>query len=705
MTSEQQRPAPEGVRLQKEAFARGHQFSAHPFNSIKENVMTATANAKKLKNAPKTPAVVAMNAGVLGTARPQGRDMLVPLNQLFVSKHNARKKRNNNSLPELKALILAMGLMQRLTIVEEDGRYGVVAGGRRYEAMMLAVSTGEMAADALIECKLYDSVHSAKLSLAENSGREEMHPADQIASFKRLIDEDGMSVAEVATAYGVTPMTVERRLKLANLSPRFIDMYREGQIEGDILAVLTLGDDHQTQEAAWDSLSHYDRSAYHLREVLLNGELKATSRLARFVGVEAYEAAGGKTRLDLFAEDGNGIYLLDTDLLHSLAKAKLQDVADKLSAQGWSWVECSLESNSSDYRNFGRERKGSRVLSELEQAEHDRLQAEADATSKAFDKHREDGDEDAPDYDSLYEELETASDQASAALETFEQGVAMWTDEQKARAGALVNLSYSGAIETSVGLVRPSDKKAAVEAMEAAGQTVPQDMKRGMRAEFSDRLVRDMTAHRTAALQAAMSQNPKVALVATVHAMAMSAFGSYNSGRRALKISIEETDDAALAQLATDYHESKAAAVLLEAQQMWGDQLPGESAPLFAWLSNQPQVLLLDALAFFAARSINVVTGAPREQRDESDVLAEALGVDMADWWTPSPSNFFSAVSKAKAAECIAEATGFDATKELASKKKDAANTYSTAKVTGTRWLPRPLRAIGAAVGKEPATA
>jgi hypothetical protein len=89
--------------------------------------------------------------------------------------------------------------------------------------------------------------------------------------------------------------------------------------------VLTLGDDHQTQEAAWDSLSHYDRSAYHLREVLLNGELKATSRLASFVGVEAYEAAGGKTRLDLFADEGNGVYLLDTDLLHSLAKAKLQE--------------------------------------------------------------------------------------------------------------------------------------------------------------------------------------------------------------------------------------------------------------------------------------------------------------------------------------------------------------------------------------------
>jgi hypothetical protein len=137
-------------------------------------------------------------------------------------------------------------------------------------------------------------------------------------------------------------------------------------------------------------------------------------------------------------------------------------------------------------------------------------------------------------------------------------------------------------------------------------------MKRGMRAEFSDRLVRDMPAHRTAALQAAMSQNPKVALVATVHAMAMSAFGSYNSGRRALKISIEETDDAALAQLATDYHESKAVAVLVEAHQMWGDQLPGESAPLLAWLSNQPQVVLLDALAFFAARSINVVRGGLR---------------------------------------------------------------------------------------------
>ena len=48
-----------------------------------------------------------------------------------------------------------------------------------------------------------------------------MHPADEYAAMSRLIDE-GRSVEDVAAAFGVTPLVVKRRMKLAAVSPALL---------------------------------------------------------------------------------------------------------------------------------------------------------------------------------------------------------------------------------------------------------------------------------------------------------------------------------------------------------------------------------------------------------------------------------------------------------------------------------------------------
>ena len=58
-------------------------------------------------------------------------------------------------------------------------------------------------------------------------------------------------------------------------------------------------------------------------------------------------------------------------------------------------------------------------------------------------------------------------------------------------------------------------------------------------------------------------------------------------------------------------------------------------------------------------------------------MIADALGVDMADWWTPTTGKFLNHVSKAKAIEVVSEATGFNAAKEIGGMKKAKAAAYS----------------------------
>jgi ParB family chromosome partitioning protein len=520
-----------------------------------------------------------------------------------------------------------------------------------------------------------------------------MHPADQMEGFLKLIDE-GLTVAQVAGRFGVTVATVERRLKLARIAPRFLAMYRAGDIQTDQLQALSLTDDHVLQESTWDSLSNYQRSAYHLRAVLTETEVLGTSELAKFVGVEEYEAAGGKVRRDLFATNAADCFFQDSPLLNSLALAKLETAGIPVVAEGWSWVEYSLDTARLESRQYGREGRGHREATESEKVFLATLDDAQELAQKALDTHME-GDEEAKDFSEICDALETASLEADRRAAEGWAALDQWTPEQLARAGAVVKLDYNGRVDICRGLVRPSDKKAAIASMQANGEEVPREMKAGMRAEYSEKHMKDMTAHRTAAMQAALVQNPRVALVALVSRMASTAFDVFRREDGGFKFSMEVMGNDALARDASDFGESPAAIVLAEAETQWGERLPGDPTARFAWLMTQDQSVLLDLLAYCTARSFNVTTGFARVQ-DHSDVLAETMGVDMADWWTPTTAKFVGCVSKSKAVEVVQQATGVDVAKPVGLMKKPEAVAFCAAKLEGTRWLPTPLRTLAA---------
>ena len=87
----------------------------------------------------------------------------------------------------------------------------------------------------------------------------------------------------------------------------------------------------------WENAQGWRRSPDHIRAALTEGSIAASDRLARFVGLDAYLAAGGTVTRDLFAEDG-GEYL-DRLLVMQLADAKLAEAAEAVRAEGWKWVK------------------------------------------------------------------------------------------------------------------------------------------------------------------------------------------------------------------------------------------------------------------------------------------------------------------------------------------------------------------------------
>jgi ParB family chromosome partitioning protein len=564
--------------------------------------------------------------------------------------------------------------------------------------MQILAATHRWPADQPIECKLYAPEQAVQVSLTENSGRQAMHPADQMEAFRRLID-DGLSVAQVATRFGVSPLTVERRLKLARLAPRFLDLYRADEIEPDQLQALTLIDDPAAQEAVWDGLSPYNRSAWRIRNAVTEEACSADSRLARFVGLDTYEAEGGSVRRDLFSspEDLSGIYLDNPSMLQALAMDKLRGIEAIVKEEGWSWVACSLESDTSAWRRHGREDQSEREPTPEEAETIERLAAAQRQHADAYDRHQEEGDPAAEDYELIEQQLCEALDQAEEHLMAARAGLRHWALAQLARAGALVRLDHRGEIVIERGLVRPEDGKATAS---EAGDTTRADQEAGEQAstrpEFSEKLMRDLTAHRTAALQAALLQNPQVALAVLVHRMAETVFGLYGSGDDIVKVTVRVTGDSTLAAEASEYGDSPAATLLGEAETMWGDRLPGNPEALFRWLLAQPQETLLELLAYCSARSVNAIAARTRTTANHSDALAQALGLDMADWWVPTAGRYLGHVSKAKALEAVKEATGVDPAQATSGMKKADLVSSCAGKLEGTRWVPAPLCSSGA---------
>jgi ParB family chromosome partitioning protein len=75
-----------------------------------------------------------------------------------------------------------------------------------------------------------------------------------------------------------------------------------------------------------------------------------------------------------------------------------------------------------------------------------------------------------------------------------------------------------------------------------------------------------------------------------------------------------------------------------------------------------------------------------------ANALAQALGLDMSNWWQASVSNYFGRVKKEQIVQAIEEATRAPIDERLkALKKKDLA-AEAEKSVTGIRWLPEPLR-------------
>lgn len=628
-----------------------------------------------------------------------GEHTALPLTALYLAAQNVRTTPGKMPIPELAESIYTQGLLQNLVVVARKGKkkgqtHEVIAGGRRFQALTLLAEQGRISSDYPVQIRIIDGTRGTSASLAENVAREQMHVADELAAILKL-DKDGLTVEQIANAVGASALTVRRRLKLASVSPTLVALLRTDEITLDQLMALAISESHTEQEHAWSGASGYRRSPSQLRAALTQDEIDASNDpIAQFVGLDAYEAAGGVVRRDLFSDDNSG-YLNDVGLLHQLCEEKLEAEAQAQRDAGWSWVEVRRRFDSGEFARYGRLRATEvppspeageqlRMLREQEAA----LEAEYDALSEAEALC----DEEDERCGEAYEKLDAVAQQIRA-LE--DRSTKAWTPEQRAASGVVVYVDHNGALGLREGMVLPkmtaqaSDDPALVVRDQYGSVKVAKT-----KAAHGDKLVRHLTAHRTAAVQAALTARADVAFAVMAARLVAEVFHDY-AAESGLEIRGTQIDHK-LTNAADDMESSRAWQELMAQREKWQAKVPDSQAELLPWLLTLDWETFSALTAFCIAIHVNGVRDT-EGQHAPLDGLAAVLAVDMSDYWTPTAASYFGRVSKSQMVSAVTEAVSAEAAAPLAAMKKEAAAQAAERALQGVRWVPEPMRARAAA--------
>ncbi|WP_420871839.1 ParB/RepB/Spo0J family partition protein [Bradyrhizobium septentrionale] len=469
----------------------------------------------------------------------RGTEVFIPLSKLKKSPNNARKTQHSEAAIETYAAsIAAKGILQNLVVEPEydaegtaTGFYLVTIGEGRRLAQLLRVKRKEIKKTEPIRCIVDTANDPHEISLDENVTREDMHPADQFEAFKKLADDRGFGAEEIAARFGVTAQVVRQRLRLGAVSPKLMQVYRDGDLTLEQLSAFAIAEDHARQEAVYERLS-YNRDASTIRRLLTETHAPATDRRARFVGIEAYTEAGGTILRDLFTEDRGG-YFEDVALLDLLVTTKLGSAADGMrEVEGWKWTEAHLDFPHA--HGMRRTYPHPVALLAEDQAALEAAQTEFDRLTERYQTAEELPD----DINARFGELE-------AEIECLEAKRQAYSPDDIARGGAFVILNHDGTLRIERGFVRREDEKPQPQTEQTvelaageAGGAADQPRRDGDEGEdrdsstdeeeddrpLSDSLARDLTAHRTLGLRLNLGEQPDVAMIAVTHALSAQIF-------------------------------------------------------------------------------------------------------------------------------------------------------------------------------------
>jgi len=364
-------------------------------------------------------------------------------------------------------------------------------------------------------------------------------------------------------------------------------------------------------------------------------------------GADAYEAAGGAITRDLFSGDEDG-FMDDATLVTRLASEKLEAKAAELRPQ-WAWTKAVLDPEYGFMAQYSRIRpQPAEVPAELA-AEIERIEQRLAELEEI-------------DPDAWTDELGAEADQLEQRREEIHQtidGLAVYSDKHRARAGCIVTIGEDGDFCLHQGLVERKVRSRAEETGDDGNQPMPASdegdegpgpspgAEQLVRKEcgFSQLLVDDLKAHRLQITRSHLAGDFAVAFDLALYALCVDLFERFGYRSHPLDLRAAESEPrSSLNDLgdtpADRLRDARQAALDLG----WLKLPPAEG---FAALAALPESAKQRLFAWCIAATLKPQLAI----EDRADPVVECVGrrlaIPFADFWRPTAANYWGRVKKA----------------------------------------------------------
>lgn len=638
----------------------------------------------------------------------------IPLNKLVPSPRNVRRATDPQADLELKADIEARGLLQNLVVTSAKkprGCFAVEAGERRRRALQSLADEGKLAADHEVCCLVIEGAAAAQeASLAENFQRLSMNPADECLAFRQLV-EQGSDPEGIARRFGLTVRFVEGRLRLAGLAPVVFEALGAGEISLDVAKAYAATPDRERQAFVFEQVGR-SYAANHpdsIRRMMTQATVSGTDRRARFVGEEAYVAAGGRIERDLFSDDASTRWL-DIALLERLACEKMDAVAVATAAeQGLGFVRPTLDSwightQTAGLRRVPVERP---ALTDEETARVHELEGEIeDLVDLLQDEETEEAARD---------EAEAKIRELSDEIDAIANKPPVIDEALRPQVGAFLILDDQGRpkLDTTFYAEVPAEEASTGDGEEFGDAAEPAP-KTGRAAGLSQRLVNELSIQRRDILAVHVAADPGLALDLAIFLMIDREVG-YSGEKSGSSLTAVPP-----ANPVSDFKTPDAAATIARGEA-------GEALER-SWTQGETRADRFDAFRALAdearaawlghavAKTLEASLNRPGERFcGFHNHLGQLLGIDVARWWRPTGANYFDRVPKSVTLAALAEVGGAALADRFAkAKKAELAQSCERifsgdfiaeveVKEAALAWLPEAMRFVPVAAPAEPA--
>lgn len=206
-------------------------------------------------------------ASAVQTAAPElpgVRVLEVPLGKLSANPHQPRRTFDQTALQSLADSIKATGLIQPVVArATDDGSYELIAGERRWRAAKLA---GLELIPVLL--RNADPVMQAQMALVENIQRQDLNPIERAAAYKALLDNLGLTQAELADRLGEDRTVIGHHLRLLDLAPPVQEKLLDGQLSMSHAKLLAGVAHHAEQTRLADLVLSQDLNVRNLQRLI-----------------------------------------------------------------------------------------------------------------------------------------------------------------------------------------------------------------------------------------------------------------------------------------------------------------------------------------------------------------------------------------------------------------------------------------------------